>query len=186
MQKVNVVELIIEAQKQLIKKPFDLAHDITHHYRVQEEALKIIEEEGLDLDEDFISICAWYHDLGGRRGENSSLIHSLIEKHVKDPKSIEKIIQIIKEHSYGETQTSLESKVLFDADKLEYVNPIRLKWFLKAYDEGYLSKKVYIQYKKEWTERIKNVEGQLHFSYTKRQFSKMLPLATKLMGNTSL
>jgi HD superfamily phosphodiesterase len=181
MQKVNVLKLVIEAQKQLIRNPFDLAHDITHHYRVQEEALKIIEEENLAVDEDLMIICAWYHDLGGRRGENSRLLSSLIGKYIEDRQLINRIIQIIREHSYGEAQTSLESKVLFDADKLEYVNPMRLRWFLKAFREGYITSEVYSQYKREWKERIKDAEGQLHFSYTKQKFSKMLPVASQLM-----
>lgn len=183
MQKVNVIQLVIEAQKQLIKKPFDLAHDITHHYRVYESCLRIIDEEKLRVDSDFVGVCAWLHDIGGRRGENIQLIQNLLQKYIDNLEYIEKVIKIIKEHSFGETQTQIESKILFDADKLEYVNPFRLKWFLKAYDEGHITEGVYLQYKKEWKERIKDVEEQLHFSYSKRQFARMLPTTTEIMKN---
>lgn len=181
MKKVKVLKLVVEAQEQLIKNPFDLAHDITHHYRVHEGALRIIEEEKLTADEDLVTVCAWYHDLGGRRAEDVNLLKSLIGKYIKDLELVDRIIQIIREHSFGESQSSIESKILYDADKLEYVNPMRLTLFLKAANEGLISKDSYLQYKKEWKERIPQVEKQLNFSYTKRQFKEMLPKATLLM-----
>lgn len=177
----NIVSIILEAQKQLVLKPIDLAHDITHHYRVYEWSLKINNNEKLNADEDLLTVCAWYHDLGGRRGENIDFLKSLLSKHIIDVNFINKAIGIIREHSYGETQTSLESKILFDADKMEYVNPLRLLWFLKAHEDGLLNEEKYRQYKKEWNERTINVKKMLHFSFSQREFSMLLPAAEKIM-----
>ncbi len=177
----NIVSIILEAQKQLILHPIDLAHDITHHYRVYEWSLKINNSEKLNANADLLAVCAWYHDLGGRRGENAALIKSLISKHTDDKSFIDKVVKIVQEHSFGKTQSSLESQILFDADKLEYVNPFRLLWFLKTYRDGFLSEKKYKQYKKEWSERIGGVGKMLHFELSKKQFFLLLPKAEKIM-----
>lgn len=179
----NIVSIILEAQRQLVLKPVDLAHDITHHYRVYEWSLKINNSEKLNANEDLLTVCAWYHDLGGRRGENTGLLRDLLSKHTDDNNFINKVIKIIRKHSFGEAQSSLESKILFDADKLEYVNPLRLSWFIKAYREGFLSEKKYKQYKKEWHERIRKVKKMLHFNYSREKFLKFLPQAEKIMGD---
>lgn len=179
--KSNIVSIILEAQRQLVLKPIDLAHDIAHHYRVYEGVLKIIYNENLDIDKDFLAVCAWYHDLGGRRGEDTVLIRRLISKHMDDNKFIDKVVDIIREHSFGETQSSLESKVLFDADKLEYVNPFRLLWFLRAYNDHFINEKTYRQYKNEWGERVQKLKSMLHFNYSQEKFMQFLPKAKEIM-----
>lgn len=177
----NIVSIILEAQKQLVLRPIDLAHDITHHYRVYEWSLKINNSEKLNADENILTICAWYHDLGGRGGEDIGFLRSLLSKYINDVNFINKVIKIIREHSYGKIQTSLESKILFDADKMEYVNPLRLSWFLKAHRDGLLDEGKYRQYKKEWNERIINVRKMLHFPISRKEFSTLLSAAEKIM-----
>lgn len=177
----NIVSIILEAQKQLVLKPIDLAHDITHHYRVYEWSLKINNSENLNANADILTVCAWYHDLGGRRGENAKLIRDLINKHTDDKSFIDKVIKIVREHSFGKIQSSLESQILFDADKMEYVNPLRLSWFLRAYKDGFITEVKYKQYKKEWTERIGKVKNMLHFKYSQEKFLKFLPQAERIM-----
>lgn len=177
----NIVAIILAAQKQLVLKPIDLAHDITHHYRVYEWSLKINNSEKLNANADLLTVCAWYHDLGGRRGENIVLLRDLLSKHTNDDNFINKVIKIIGEHSFGEVQSGLESKILFDADKLEYVNPLRLSWFLRTYNDRFVSEEKYRQYKKEWAERIGKIKNMLHFNYSKEKFLKFLPQAEKIM-----
>lgn len=179
----NLVSIILEAQRQLVLRPIDLAHDITHHYRVYEWSLKINNSERLNVDEDLLAVCAWYHDLGGRTGENAKLIRDLIDKHTDDKSFIDKVVKIVQEHSFGKTQSGLESKILFDADKLEYVNPFRLLWFLKAHKEQLITEEKYKQYKKEWNERIGKVKKMLHFRYSQEEFSMLLSAAEKIMKN---
>jgi HD superfamily phosphodiesterase len=177
----NITSIILEAQKQLVLKPIDLAHDITHHYRVYEWSLKINNDEKLDADVDLLVVCAWYHDLGGRTGGNTKLIKDLVNKHTDDKSFIDKVVKIVQEHSFGKTQSSLESRILFDADKLEYVNPYRLLWFLRAYKDGLISEKKYRQYKKEWAERIGKVKNMLHFNYSQEKFMQFLSEAKEIM-----
>ncbi|MEK7451118.1 MAG: HD domain-containing protein [Patescibacteria group bacterium] len=177
----NIVSIILEAQKQLVLKPIDLAHDITHHYRVYEWSLKINNSEKLNANADLLTVCAWYHDLGGRTGKNAKLIRDLIGKHTDDKGFADKVVRIVQEHSFGKTQSSLESQILFDADKLEYVNPFRLLWFRKAYKEHLINEEKYKQYKKEWEERIGKVKNMLHFNYSQEKFLKFLPQAERIM-----
>lgn len=177
----NIVGMVLEAQKRLILNPIDLAHDVTHHYRVYEWSLKINIKERLRADEDILTVSAWYHDLGGRRGEDISLIKNLLGKHTDDANFVDEIVNIIREHSFGKIQSNLESKILFDADKMEYVNPPRLLLFVKAHEEGLINDKKYEQYKKEWSERIEKVKDMLHFIYSKEKFLKLLPQAERIM-----
>lgn len=178
---LNLTSIIIDIQKQLILAPYDLAHDITHHYWVYEWCMKIIEREKLNVDKDIITLCAWLHDLGGRKGEHLEKTVGILTKHELNKHMTVKITRIIKEHSLGKKQTLLESKILYDADKLEYVNPFRLQNFMQSAKDGYISRKKYRQYKREWWEKIGGVKKTLHFLYAKKEFSGLLPKAKKIM-----
>lgn len=178
---LNISKLVLEAQRQLVFHPIDLAHDITHHNRVYEWSMTINKEERLNADVYLLTVCAWYHDIGGRKGEDVELIKKLLGKNTDDTEFINKVITIIKEHSFGEVQTSLESKILFDADKLEYVNPFRLLWFLRTYKDGLLTKDKYEQYMDEWNERAPQLQNMLNFHYTRTKFLEFLPSARSIM-----
>lgn len=181
MTRFNVTEIVLKAQKHLIERPFDLAHDFTHHYRVYEECIRIIDVENLSVEKNFLAICAWYHDIEERKGQKIDILIDILKKQGLDKKYIDRLIRVIREHSFGEKQTSLESKVLFDADKLDYVSPFRLSWFIQVGKDGFLDKETVKQYKEEWRDRIKLVGAQLHFSYSKEKFAKMLDLARDIM-----
>ena len=181
MQNIKLTAIIVDIQKQLVLKPYDLAHDITHHYRVYQESIKIIDKEKLKINKNIITLCAWLHDFEGRKGEKFKETKKILTKHNFDVNIVIKIISIIKEHSLGEKQTLLESKILYDADKLEYVSLFRLSWFVQAGKDGYINQKKYYQYKKEWREKIDEVEKTLHFSYSKKEFLRLLPEAKKIM-----
>lgn len=159
MLKPNLTSIIIDAQKELIAHPYDLAHDLTHHYRVCQWVLEIAENEKLDVDKNLVIISAWLHDLAGRRGQNQKIIFNLLKKNGCSTNFINKVIIVIREHSFGKKQTTLESKLLYDADKLEYVDPFRLRWFIQAAKDGLIDKEKYLSYKKEWRERIEKVKN---------------------------
>jgi len=126
-------------------------------------------------------LCAWLHDLEGRKGKKLSAIKKSLKKFEQNKSIIKKVTNIIKKHSFGEKQNTLESKILYDADKLEYVNPFRLSWFILASEDGNISSKKYLSYKREWWRKIDKVEKTLHFSYSKKVFSRLLPEAKKIM-----
>ncbi len=181
MKTIIMTAIIIEVQKELVNQPYDLAHDITHHYRVFENCMDITRSEKLKANLELLTLSAWVHDLGGRRGEDEKKIKNILKKGGCESELIIRVIQTIHEHSFGTKQHSLESQILFDADKLEYVHPIRLGLFLRAVKDGYINRKRYIEYKNEWKERINKVEDLLHFPYSKHIFSTSLSQATKIM-----
>lgn len=186
MNNINLTAIIQDIQTMLVSNPYDLAHDILHHYRVYEWAMRIIQNEKLTVDHNLMILACWLHDFGGRSGQRSKLITQLLKRHDCKDDFIVKIIDVIKEHSFGQRQTQLESKILFDADKLEYANPFRLSWFIQATKDGYINQATYMKYKQEWHERIGQVKDMLHFPYAKKAFLEMLSLAYKIMGRKML
>lgn len=177
-----LIPLIIAVQKMLIKKPYDLAHDIGHHYRVFINCQEIIKKERLeDYDKQILTICAWWHDIGGKKGGRNQELTDLLIRYNYSTLQIRKIVQIIKEHSFGEKQTSLESQILYDADKLEYVDPVRLEWFIAVDKENLIPKAKTKLYFREFEQRVMSVMNNLHFSYSRCRFKQMLPKAIKIM-----
>lgn len=179
---MNITSIIIAAQKSLVNQPFDLAHDITHHYRVYEWSMRIIDEENLKVDKEVVAVCAWMHDLGGRRAEDLNPIRTILEKQKVSEEFIKQVLEIISEHSFGEAQNCIESKILFDADKLEYVNSARLTWFYQAVKDGYLSREKFEMYRQTYRDRVGRVSDLLHFDFSKKQFRKFLPKAEKIIS----
>ncbi|MDP2860552.1 MAG: hypothetical protein Q8N98_02450 [bacterium] len=179
MRKINVTDLILEAQRHLVERPYDLVHDITHHARVWGWCLKIVEAEKLKVNWPVLQVAAWWHDAEGRTGELVEAVKKSLAKHMADKDFTDKVIDLIEEHTFGKTQTSLEAKVLFDADKLEYVTPERFAWFFQALNDGYLNESAYRKYNSDWHSRIKLVPKLLNFSFTKKEFLKMYKKAIK-------
>jgi len=173
--------IISQAQQILVSRPPDLAHEITHHYRVYENCLSICATEKLKLDLESLCIAAWWHDIIGRNVEEPIFLASLMKKDKYQNKKVETCLSLISEHSFGQTQTSVESKVLFDADKLEYVNPFRLKLFIDATKAGLIDQRLSIKYCEQWYQRVPSLVGNLHFQYSRNAFEKMLVQASHLM-----
>lgn len=181
MAAIRLTSIVIEAQKRLILNPYDVAHDVAHHNRVFEWSMKIVETEGLVVDQTFLTVAAWMHDLEDRRGEKTKVIRQILKDCGCGEIFINKVIFLIKEHSFGKKQTAQESKILYDADKLEYVDPRRLGAFIQAAKDGLLDEKTFLRYKKQWKQRVYKIPATLHFPFSKKQFAAMLPGAEKIM-----
>lgn len=185
MEKIKIAPLIIALQKKLVLSPYDAAHDLTHHYRVFAATQKIVEAERLTVDNAVLTAAAWAHDLFGRSGEETKAIEIFFKKQNCRDEFIKRVIAVISQHSFGEKPTIIEAKVLFDADKLEYVNPFRLGWFIQAAKDGLLEEETYLKYRQEWKERVYQIPDLLHFSYSKKEFARMLPAAETIMEHGS-
>lgn len=177
---MNLTKIILVAQKRLIENSVDLAHDIMHHYRVVEFSLKIRELERNDCDEKTLIIAGWFHDIVNRDGSNILAVKAMLAPYIKD-KRIDNIIASISEHSYKKKQNTDVSKILYDADKLEYVNLPRLKWLLQIHEDHYISEKKFIFYVSQWFRRISKIHQSLHFNSSKKMFHKMESEAYKIM-----
>lgn len=178
----NLTKVILLAQNELIKNPSDLVHDIRHHYQVYLNCMEVVEKEKLHLDFNVLEICSWWHDVGRERGGvvSKKLLRAL-KQNGFDKEFINKCEEVINNHSFGKKQKSLESKVFFDADKLEYVNPLRFQQLIRAVEDGYISKEKAKRYKSEWFKRTKQVGKMLHFSFTKKKFFSLYKKAEKII-----
>ncbi len=171
---MTTVELVIsEAQRLLKEDAFDAGHDFNHHQRVVDNCLMIIEQEGLSLDIDALLIAAWWHDYKRDETEdNDRILSGVMTKHGFDREFIAKVLATKNTHSYGNNQESDEEKVLFDADKLEYVSVSRFETVSMAVNDGHMSLETQRKYLTLFLERISQIPGMLHFETSKRKFQQ--------------
>lgn len=141
------------AQKVHEETPFDAAHDWNHHLAVGTNGLEIIDREEIqnEIDLPVFIAAAFFHDL-----ERGSTGHDLAVLKMKEAgfsdEFVDKMVDLINEHSFGDTQKTLAGTVLWAADKIEYVSSDRFRHSLAN-----LSLAKRIAYKKLWRDRIKSV-----------------------------
>lgn len=107
----------------------DPAHDLGHALRVREWGKKIAEVEGADTL--IIELAAILHDIG-RSGtlakthaeSSSALASGILQKCGYSNSVIERVQGAILSHSReGYEPESIEAKIIYDADKLDFVGP---------------------------------------------------------------
>ncbi len=173
--KVNMtVELLIgDLNRNLLDNPFDAGHDFLHHQEVYNNCVYIVHNEKMDVDMNALSLAAWWHDYErNNEEENRRILREFGRNRNVDSELIDKVIGIISSHSYGEKQQTVEQKVLFDADKIEYANVRRFRRVMAAVDSNQMSFLVWGKYKKAWQDRIPQVRAQLHFEASKDRFDE--------------
>jgi HD superfamily phosphodiesterase len=175
----KIRQLITEAEDILSKKPFDAAHGLEHHQQVWKNAQKIIDGADEQVDLVALQIAAMWHDvvfnkkifgkkLGKRRTAN--YIAQKMKKLGFAKSTIRKTKIAILQHSVMNRQTILESKILADADLLEWFNPQRFEHFLKIYTTGksrFIKKKALKLFAHKWLKRLPSL---IHFPTTKKSF----------------
>lgn len=138
------------AQKVHGETPFDAAHDWNHHLAVGTNGLEIIDREKIQdkIDLPVFIAAAFFHDL-----ERGSTGHDLAVSKMKEAgfsdEFVAKMVDLINEHSFGDTQKTLAGTVLWAADKIEYVSVDRSKKGLAELNEEKIG-----AYVKMWSERI--------------------------------
>lgn len=166
--------LILKAQEILRLSSRDPLHDYSHALRTCENAESIITREGLGifLDKGLLRNAIWWHDVdrGRKDGDDSFTFKKYAEELNLSFVYVNKVVGIIGEHSFGKKQTTLESKVLYDADKLEYVSIPRVENLLRAKKVGLIEESMIEEFKTSWGLLIKNIEPTLNFLSTKHFF----------------
>lgn len=141
------------AQKVHEEKPYDAAHDWEHHFAVCKNGLEIIYKENLQdkIDMPVFFAASLFHDL--ERGSKGHELAVLKMKEVGfDDKFVNKMVDLINEHSFADKQESLAGTVLWAADKIEYVSKDR---FIHSLANLSLAKRIF--YKNLWRSRIEDV-----------------------------
>ncbi len=165
---MNLVNLIEGKVKEILKenKLQSLAHRFDHFQRVRKNALKIAEDYDVDLE--LLEIACLLHDID----EPYNLKENHVERSLKLAKKIlneigineekkQKVLNIIKEHSTENItrKTSIESKILFDADKIDGLGSIGIsRVFLFCGQRGLTLRESIKWYKKKINLTLKNLQ----------------------------
>lgn len=171
----KLITLVEWAKDYHRKTPYDVVHDIDHHKSVVKNCNLIIRKENLlnKVDVEAIEIAAWWHDVARKDiSENAKLLRKVSERFGVRREFVEKIVRIIKNHTYGKSQKSSEEKVLFDADKLEYLSYKRGIKLEEAVASGKMPKEDLKKYQTAWEERIIEVRKNLHFKSSRKIFDQ--------------
>jgi len=130
--KDNLQPIIRVAQGFYSRK--DHAHDLEHALRVREWGKKLAKEEG-PVDVLVIELAALLHDIG-RSGavekthaeSSAGLAVNILQKNGYSENIIWRVREAVISHSReaGHEPTTLEAKILYDADKLDFVGAIGL------------------------------------------------------------
>lgn len=123
------------------------SHDLEHHQRVTEYAIKVGENEGTEMN--VLIPSALLHDIARPIADESShskvsaeMSQKILQKHGYSKKEIERITECIKSHDFSSNNDpeSLEAKVLYDADKLDALGEKWrvgvARWFLFSGERG--------------------------------------------------
>lgn len=176
-----------EAKRRLKEDPFDAGHDFDHHLAVVTNCLAIVAEENLDLDINALLVAAWWHDYKrNEEDENDRIVTETMLKADFGQDYIHKVLSIKNSHSFGNGQESLEERVLFDADKLEYTSADRMKKVSDAVKKGEMTLETQQKYRIAFEDRIGKVVNQLHFDYSKNEIRKRIDHLKKVTKNDPL
>jgi HD superfamily phosphodiesterase len=172
-------KLIEQAKSVLIENKLDEIHDVFHHYKVWENAIEVFYSESLQCDLNLIEVVVWWHDISKSDPENSKednfeLFETSANSLGLDHLMQNKIKEIIMEHQTMNTQSSIESKVLYDADKIEYVSISRI---LLA--QRFLTDEVRNIYEQKWRKNMEERYLSLNFEYSKKIFKQKLDVLQK-------
>lgn len=166
-------EIIASAQRHLTESPFDTLHAVSHHQQVWDNCNWIVEQEGLNPDMEVLEVAAWWHDVE-RGSDGFTLMQETLRQLGAKEEFIGKVLGAVGSHSFGQNQETLEGKILYDADKLEYLSVDRLKALLALREQKGMGKKRFNYYKEAWAERINGVRGSFHFDSASKKFEKDL------------
>ncbi len=168
---MNHSKLVHDIKKAVATEPFDVFHDIFHHYEVLKNCYEIINHEKLSPNLQILEIAALAHDYETHNKNNQhKKLKLLLKQHLLPNAVIDLIIQIINEHSISKEQTLLESKILFDADKLEFISTYRWEQALKAYQDGLfdITREIYYEHLTEAL--LDEVGNRLYFNFSKNLY----------------
>lgn len=125
-------ENILQEVEQYIKNTFleeGTGHDYFHIERVVINARKIVEKE--DADSFLVELAAWVHDIGdyklhGGVDKSEELITTYLKTLNLDDELIAKINEIVSQVSFskGNEPTSIEAKIVQDADRLDAIGAV--------------------------------------------------------------
>ena len=123
---------ILTLTQAYIKKTFldeGTGHDYFHIERVVINAKKILETE--NADSFLVELAAWTHDIGDYKlhdgvDKSEELITAFLQSIQVENDTINKILEIVSQVSFskGNTPTTIEAKIVQDADRLDAIGAV--------------------------------------------------------------
>lgn len=174
----NLFNIIQKAQSILTTRSYDLGHDAYHHFKVWENCLHIILNENLEkqIDTEVIQIASWWHDIEKGNYRHKEL-QNILDKFKYDYSQIEKIktiIELVDGPDFNRNASSTEAKILYDADKIEYISISRWEYLKLAGEAQKIPLDRLEYYAKELSNRIERVYKTLSFKYSRTKFKENL------------
>ena len=173
----KVQQLINEAQEILNHKAYDAAHDIEHHQQVWANAQQIATTLKEKVDLTALEIAAMWHDaVVKKKLLNRNRIKRQTANYVANrmkalgftTETIIKSKTAILQHSATDIQTIVESKILADADRIEWLNIDRFKKISNEINSGKF-KKIKIAIYKYYSKKLfKKIHQGIHFDETQK------------------
>jgi HD superfamily phosphodiesterase len=162
--------------KKLYEEFYDVIHNWDHSVRVAANASMIADNIGYE-DKDFLTLCALWHDAARTRGvvEGHEEAGALLAKkdlldHGFDKESAERAYTAIRFHKSSSVPTTIEGKIIRDADKLDI---FEVKRWQNCAEAGWI---------KEYADDLRKTvaaHGKYPDAYTyditKEEFAKKLP-----------
>ena len=123
---------ILTLTQAYIKKTFldeGTGHDYFHIERVVINARKILETE--NADSFLVELAAWTHDIGDYKlhdgvDKSEELITAFLQSIQVENDTINKVLEIVSQVSFskGNTPTTIEAKIVQDADRLDAIGAV--------------------------------------------------------------
>ena len=190
----EIINTIIYKVKSIInnKKDQSISHRWDHIWRVYKRVMKLektIDDENIDLES--LKISALLHDIDQPYFDKKNHVKKSIEKAKQilsnmdyPKKQTDKILKIIKEHSTEDNikPSSIEAKILYDADKLDGIGAIgisrvfsytgqngiipsdAIKWYIEKIEKAHDNMQTRMG-RKEAEDRIKYVKSFIQKFY---------------------
>ncbi len=181
-----VSNLVVRAKQLLKKYAYDSAHDLSHHERVWDVAQEIVQREDLTLNIDALRVACYWHDLvlepkAESEDRQKHLVETLnyLSKLMKSRgfkvSFRQRVCDAIKNHSYEKMkQLNIEGEVLFDADKLDAINPNRYRKLILAVSSKQISKFKVFMYRQAAKHWLKTMRDRYHFQASRIMHDKKM------------
>ncbi len=186
---MKINKIINEAKRLLQENPYDEGHDLTHHLEVWGNAQDIANNINIEVDKDALYIACMWHDVvitdiedrnfkqrGRIVDSTSNYLEGLLRKDGFSDSFIDKTILAIRLHEYKRKPTTVEGKILYDADKLEYIGLNRWKRIFHTLKTGKMSKIKFFIYKQAGKRYLKHLKEKYHFDYTRELHDERVKL----------
>jgi hypothetical protein len=162
------VRVVKEIQSRLLYSPSDIAHDIFHHFVVWQNTKYIMWfDEIKPPNVEFLELAVWGHDMELEDHETVQ-VFKIMRAAGYSLEEIAEVTYIINSHAYvPEENQVIEAQILFDADKIEYVNPHRWVWIGENIKNGQFPVKKATAYMENLRDKLPLVIEQVRFRATK-------------------